>query len=79
MCSVCDSVGRTVASDIRDPLFKSSLRQMLFTINRIEKTKIKKKRPGMSLFKKMIRLKSNNVSGKFNDRRVQCVQVKSPT
>ena len=52
--SVCGSVGRAVASDTRGPQFKSSHLQTfisdiyLFTVNCIEKTKIKKKRPGMA-------------------------------
>ena len=37
------SVGRVVASETRDPWFESSQRQILFTINCIEKTIIKKK------------------------------------
>ena len=49
-------IGRAVASDIRRPRFESSHRQnlywTLFTINCIEKTKIKKKRPGMAHFLK---------------------------
>ena len=49
------SVGRAVASDTRGPQFKSSHRRNfihVFTINCIEKTKIKKKRPGMARFVK---------------------------
>ena len=56
---LCGSVGRAVASDTRGPRFKFSHWQNfiyiehLFTVNcDIEKTKIKKKRPGMVLFKK---------------------------
>ena len=48
----CGSVGREVASDSRGPRFESSHRQTLFylyTVNCIEKTKIKEKRPGMAL------------------------------
>ena len=41
------SVGRAVASDSRGPRFESCHRQN-FTVNSIEKTKIKKKRPGMA-------------------------------
>ena len=44
--SGCGSVGRAVASDTRGPQFESSHRQNFintFTINCIEKTKIKKK------------------------------------
>ena len=44
------SVGRAVASDNRDPRFESSLQEILFTINCIGKTKIKKKRPRMDHF-----------------------------
>ena len=52
--SGCDSVGRAVASDARGLWFESSHLQTfisdiyLFTVNCIEKTKIKKKRPGMA-------------------------------
>ena len=50
----CGSVGRAVASDTRDPRFKSRQRQTfierLFTVNCVEKTKIKKKKPGMAHF-----------------------------
>ena len=48
--SDCGSVGRAVASDNRDPRFESSLQEILFTINCIGKTKIKKKRPRMDHF-----------------------------
>ena len=52
----CGSVGRAVASDTRGPWFESShwrnLYFTLFTVNCIEKTKIKKKRPGMAHLKK---------------------------
>ena len=52
--SVCGSVGRAVASDTRDPQFESSHRQTfiehLITVNCVEKTKIKKKCPGMAHF-----------------------------
>ena len=41
----CGSVGRAVASGSRDSQFESSPWQILFAINRIEKTEIKKKRP----------------------------------
>ena len=47
-CSGCGSVGRAVASVTRGPRFKSSHRLNVFTINSIEKTKIKKKRSGMA-------------------------------
>ena len=51
--SGCGSVGRVIASDPRGPWFKSSHWQKLYwtyTINCIEKTKIKKKRPGLAHF-----------------------------
>ena len=55
--------GRAVASDTRDPRFKSSHRQTfiehLFTVNCVEKTKIKKKRPGMAHLKKLNQSYSN--------------------
>ena len=45
--SGCGSVGSEVASDTRDPRFESSHRQTfiehLFSVNCVEKTKIKKK------------------------------------
>ena len=56
MGSGCDSVGRAVASDDRGLQFESSHRQTflkdiyLITVNSIEKSKIKKKRPGMAHF-----------------------------
>ena len=56
MGSGCVSTGRVVASDNRGLWFKSSHRQTfildiyLFTVNCIEKMKIKKKRPGMAHF-----------------------------
>ena len=53
--SGCGSVGRAVASDTRGLRFESSHRRNfihVFTINCIEKTKIKKKRPGMAHFLK---------------------------
>ena len=59
-CSGCGSVGRAVASDTRGPQFESSLRQTFIYIlnicllSTIEKTKIKKKRPGMAHFYKNI-------------------------
>ena len=51
-------VGRAVASVFRGPQFVSSHRQKnyfehLFIVNCIEKTKVKKKRPGMAHFKKI--------------------------
>ena len=55
--SGCGSVGRAVASNSRGPPFESSHRQEFiywtFTVNRIEKTKVKKKRPGMAHLKKI--------------------------
>ena len=52
--SGCDSVGRAFASNARDPWFESSHRQILFFISCIkkciEKTKIKKKMPGIAHF-----------------------------
>ena len=55
--SVCGSVGRAAASDTRGPWFKSSHRRFfnkkniyLPIVNCIEKTKIKKTRPGMAHF-----------------------------
>ena len=54
--SGCGSVGRAVASNTRGPRFESSHRQnlywTLFTVSCQEKTKIKKKRPGMAHLKK---------------------------
>ena len=57
--SGCGSVGRVVASITRGPWFESSLGKNLFMLNIfvycqlcIEKTKIKKKRPGMAHFLK---------------------------
>ena len=57
---LCGSVGRVVASDIRDLRFESSHRQKLviyiehlFTVNFVlQKTKIKKRRLGMAHFYK---------------------------
>ena len=48
--SGCGSGGRAVASDTRDPLFEFSQRQILLTLNCIEKTKIIKLRQGMAQF-----------------------------
>ena len=52
--SGCDSVGREVDSDTRGPQFECSYRQILywtlFSVNCIEQTRIKKKRPGMAHF-----------------------------
>ena len=55
--SGCSSVGRAVASDTRGLRFESSHQQTflywtLFTVNCLEKTKIKKKRTGMAHFYK---------------------------
>ena len=55
----CGAVGRAVASDTRDPWFKSGHQQLnvrtLLSVNcNPEKTKIKKKRPGMAQLKKYI-------------------------
>ena len=50
------SVGRGVASNTRVPQFESCHRQKIYppTVQKIEKTKIKKKMPGMAhLFKKL--------------------------
>ena len=55
---VNETVGRVVASDTRGPRFESCHRPTfildidLFTINCIEKTEMKKKRPGMAHFLK---------------------------
>ena len=55
-CSGCVSVGSAVSSDARGYQFESSHWQTflsdiyLLTVNCIEKTKIKKKRPGMAHF-----------------------------
>ena len=52
MGSGCGSVGRAVASKSRGPQFESRHGQKIyiehFTVNCIENTKIKKKRPGMA-------------------------------
>ena len=55
MGSGCDSVGRAVASDTRDPRFESSHRQKFINIEHfvncvLKRRKIKKKRPGMAHF-----------------------------
>ena len=55
MGSGCGSVGRAAASDTRGPRFESSHWQTLlwkfsFTVNCIEKMKIKKDSPGMAHF-----------------------------
>ena len=60
--SGCGSVGRAVASNSGGLRFESSYRQtfisdiQLFTVNCIEKTKIKKKETGKGPFKKIILL-----------------------
>ena len=51
--SRCGSVGRAVVSNSRDFRFESSHWQILFTINCIEKTKLKKKSPGMAQLKNL--------------------------
>ena len=48
MVGDCGSIGSEVAYDARDLRFESSHRQILFSINCIEKTKIKKLRPGIA-------------------------------
>ena len=50
--SGCGAVGRAVVPDTRGPQFESSHRKLLYLCasNRIEKTKIKKKRPGIVQF-----------------------------
>ena len=66
--SGCGSVGRVVASDAKGPRFESSHRQTLisdiylYTVNYIEKTKIKKKRPGMAHFLKKEKRKNTRDS-----------------
>ena len=67
--SGCGLVGRVVASDTRGPRFESSHRQnlcwtfvYLFTINCIEKTKIKKEAGNGTLFKKRLGYVRYNVS-----------------
>ena len=58
MGSGCGSVGRVVASNSRGPQFESSHWQhfiLNIIVNCIEKTKIKKQRPGMAhFFKKRV-------------------------
>ena len=55
--SGCDSIGKAVASDTRDPRFKSSHQQILFTINCIWwmdwKDENKEKEAGSGPFKKV--------------------------
>ena len=53
--SGCGSAGRAVASNSRGPRFESSFRQT-FTVNCIEKTKIKKNRPGMTHLEQIMHL-----------------------
>ena len=54
------SGGRAVASETRDPQFEPShwriLKMYLLNVNCIEKTKIKKKRPGRAHFKNRVTL-----------------------
>ena len=61
---------RAVASDTRDPQFESSHRQThiehLFTVNCVERTKIKKKREGMAQFLKKREKKDHNDHGNHN-------------
>ena len=52
-------VGRAFASETRYPQLQSSHRQILSTVNCIEKMKIKKKRPGLAHLKKMKMSKFN--------------------
>ena len=63
--SGCVSVGKVVASDTRGPWFESRHRQsfywILFTVNWSEKTKVKKKRPGMSNLKKELKDNSHTL------------------
>ena len=60
------SVGKAVASDTRGLRFKSQHRQsfywIMLTVNCIEKTKIKKKRPVVAHFLKKNLWKSNHVT-----------------
>ena len=51
MGSGCGTVGKAIASNNRDPWFKSNHQQILFTINCIEKTEINKNTPSLSLIK----------------------------
>ena len=46
----CGLVGRVVASNTRDLRFEFSDRQIVSNINCIEKTKMRKKSPGMAHF-----------------------------
>ena len=51
--SGCSTVGRAVASDLVDPQFESQHRQkFICQLYKIEKTNIKKKRPGQAYFLK---------------------------
>ena len=51
------AAGKTVASGNRKPLFESILRPILFRINCIEKTKVRKKRLGTAYLKRKQRKK----------------------
>ena len=66
MGSGCGSVGRAVASNIGKYYIKH-----LFTVNSIEKTKIKKKRPGMAHLKNHERLNIRLQSTKDMKNRVE--------
>ena len=58
MVSSCDTVGRAVTSDTRDPQFESSYWPFLFTVNCIEKTKIKKEDAGNRTFLNLLSLEA---------------------
>ena len=60
----CRSISRAVASDTRGPLFEFSLGKILlqrYLLLTVEKTKIKKKRPGMAQFLKKNKLCTRNL------------------
>ena len=77
--SSCGSDGRAVASDSRGPRFESSHWQKfklnIFTGNCIEKTKIKKKRPGLDHFFKKRREAIKKINNSMKAFRVQKVQM----
>ena len=82
--SGCGSVGRAVASNTRGPRFESSHWQKfiyiehLFTVNCIEKTKIKEKRPGMAHLKKHIHESAKSVKcDSLNDLWVHLLHLKT--
>ena len=52
--SGCGSVGRAVTSDTRGSSHWQTYIEQLFTVNCIEKTKMKKKRPGMAHLKSIV-------------------------